>query len=240
VALQRGPIVYCAEWPDNGGTVRNLMLPNASALQPTARPDLLGGVTTLTGTADSLAYDASGKVVNTPTPFVAIPYYAWANRGRGEMMVWIPNTLASAHPTPVPTIASRAKVTTSRGNNPSAINDQSDPTSSEDQTSFFHWWPKKGTTEWAEMAFEGATTVSETEIYWFDDTHRGECRTPESWRLLYKDGESWKPVETTEPFGTALDTFNRVRFKPVNTTALRLEVKLKPNWSAGIQEWRVK
>ncbi|WP_227625074.1 glycoside hydrolase family 127 protein [Fimbriimonas ginsengisoli] len=240
VALQRGPVVYCAEWPDNGGKVRNLMVPNEAALHPTMQPDLLGGVVTLNGTAETLAYDKAGKVVSEPHPFVAIPYYTWANRGRGEMEVWLPNTEASAHPTPQPTIASQGKITTSRGTNPTAINDLSEPKTSEDETSFFHWWPRKGTTEWVELTFKEPATVSETEIYWFDDTHRGECRVPESWRLLYKDGDQWKPVETTDPYGVKLDAFNRLTFKPVTTSALRVEVKLQPNWSAGVQEWKVK
>ncbi len=53
-------------------------------------PGLLGGVTVITGRAFALAYDAAGKVAKTSQPFTAIPYYAWANRGRGEMLVWIP------------------------------------------------------------------------------------------------------------------------------------------------------
>ena len=45
------------------------------------------------------------------------------------------------------------------------------------------------------MAFAKPATVSETQIYWFDDTGRGGVRVPKSWRLLYKDGNGWKPVE---------------------------------------------
>jgi len=73
VAVQRGPLIYCAEWPDNGGKVSGLRLAGDSALRPLARPDLLGGVTVLRGAAITM-----------------IPYYAWANRGKGEMIVWLP------------------------------------------------------------------------------------------------------------------------------------------------------
>lgn len=80
VALSRGPLVYCAEWPDNGGRVLDLVLPDSQALRAEFRPGLLNGVTVIRGQAL-----AAGK----KKPFLAIPYYAWAHRGPGEMAVWL-------------------------------------------------------------------------------------------------------------------------------------------------------
>jgi DUF1680 family protein len=242
VALQRGPIVYCAEWPDNPhGHVRNLVLPDSAVLTSEFKPDLLHGVQIIKGRALALAYDEAGQVTKTEQDFVAIPYYAWANRGPGEMIVWLPNSESSARPLPFPTIASTSKVSTSGGQNPRAINDQAEPQSSRDPSnSFFHWWPRKGTTEWVEYTFAKPATVSETEIYWFDDTGSGQVRVPKSWRILYRDGAEWKPVENNEAYGVEKDRYNKVTFKPVTTTALRLEVTMQPDWSAGIQEWKVK
>jgi hypothetical protein len=201
VALQRGPLVYAAEWPDNpGGKVRNLMLTDATALSTEFRPGLLNGVQVITGRATALRNEADGRVATKAQDFTAIPYYAWANRGPGEMIVWFPTGEASARPQPLPTLASKSTVTSSpAGHDPRAVNDQSEPRSSRDgTTSFFHWWPEKGSTEWIEYAFEKPSTVSDVEVYWLDDTGSGECRTPASWRLLYKDGSDWKPVETAE------------------------------------------
>ena len=90
------------------------------------------------------------------------------------------------------------------------------------------------------MSFQNPTLVSETEVYWFDDTGTGQCRVPKAWRVLYKDGEEWKPVETSGSYGVDKDRYNKVMFKPVKTNALRLEVTLQPEWSTGIQEWKVK
>jgi uncharacterized protein len=73
VAIQRGPLMYCAEWKDNGGKVSDRLIPENSRLLPQQRPDLLDGVTILSGRQLTL-----------------IPYYAWANRGPGEMMIWFP------------------------------------------------------------------------------------------------------------------------------------------------------
>jgi len=90
VALQRGPIVFCAEWPDNPvGKVRNLLLPDDQPLTAQFEPHLLNGVETITGKAFNVTNDADGKIVKTEQEFKAIPYFAWANRGKGEMEVWL-------------------------------------------------------------------------------------------------------------------------------------------------------
>ena len=90
IALQRGPIVFCAEWPDNpNGKVRNLVLPDDQPLTATFEPSLLNGVETIQGRAFNVTKDAGGSLVKTEQDFKAIPYFAWANRGRGEMAVWI-------------------------------------------------------------------------------------------------------------------------------------------------------
>jgi len=55
-----------------------------------------------------------------------------------------------------------------------------------------------------------------------------------------KDGDQWKPVENLGPYGVEKDGYNKVAFKPVTAGGLRLEVTMRPNWSAGLQEWKVK
>jgi DUF1680 family protein len=241
VALQRGPIVYAAEWADNpGGKVRNLLLPTESRLTAALRPELLNGVVAVQGESVALAYDAAGQVQQTKQPFTAIPYHVWANRGRGQMAVWIPSDAAAVRPAAFPTIATTSKVSTSGRKYPGGINDGEEPRNSLDMSSFFDWWPTKGSTEWVEYAFAKTETVSEVEVYWFDDTGRGEVRVPQSWRVLYKDGNEWRPVENAGPYGVAKDGYNKVAFQPVTTGGLRLEVTLQPNWSAGVLEWKVK
>jgi uncharacterized protein len=247
VALQRGPIVYAAEWPDNpGGRVRNLVLPDANNLSAEFRPALLNGVEVIKGRAMALAYDAKGGVTKTSQELVAIPYATWANRGPGEMIVWLPRTDANARPTPFPTVATAATVTVStpgqgRGKSPRPINDGEEPRTSDDPSSYFDWWPTLGSKlEWVEMAFAKPATVSESSVYWFDDTGRGAVRVPASWRILYKDGAEWKPVDGVTPYGVARDAFNRVTFKPVTTSALRIEVTMQPKFSVGVQEWKIK
>lgn len=96
VALQRGPLVYCAEWPDNSGMVSNLILPANSTFKTEFKPDLLNGVTVLKSQAQVIAVDTNTNSVSTKTqPFVAIPYYSWAHRGEGEMMIWLPQKVSA-------------------------------------------------------------------------------------------------------------------------------------------------
>jgi uncharacterized protein len=92
VALQRGPLVYCAEWADNPNRqVRDLLLPDSASLSGQFVPDLLGGVVVISGRAIRQARDAAGQLAQIEEDFMSIPYYAWANRGPGEMIIWIRN-----------------------------------------------------------------------------------------------------------------------------------------------------
>jgi len=106
-ALQRGPLVYCVEWPDvKDGKVLGLMLPDDAEVSPEFRPDLLGGVEVLRGQAISLRWaDPEHKGMDREKiEFTAIPYYAWANRGPGKMAVWLARTESAARPLPCPTV----------------------------------------------------------------------------------------------------------------------------------------
>ena len=242
--------------------MRNIVLPDASALTAEFRPDLLNGVEVIKGRAFGLSYDAAGRAQKVAQPFMAIPYATWANRGRGQMQVWIANADAVAKPTPYPTVATTSTLTHSASTkNVRNIIDGEDPAASNDHTSYFDWGPRNGcpsaagadsaasageqarpcsTGEWIEMAFARPSTVSEAQIYWFDDTGQGGVRVPRSWRLLYKEGNDWKPVQASTPFGVAKDQYNTVRFAPVTNGALRLELVMQPNVSAGVQKWKVK
>ncbi len=83
-ALERGPLVYCAEGADNGGRVLDKVLSGNLHFQTQWRPNLLGGVVVITvstpGTKDLLTL---------------VPYYAWCHRGPNEMRVWFPTNEAA-------------------------------------------------------------------------------------------------------------------------------------------------
>jgi len=94
-AFQRGPLVYCLEWPDvEGGKVLNLMIEPDAPLEAAYRAGLLGGVTVLRGMGMEIVRSGE-QISKTPRAFEAIPYYAWAHRGPGQMAVWIAGTEAA-------------------------------------------------------------------------------------------------------------------------------------------------
>jgi len=241
VALQRGPIVYCIESPDvNDGHVVNLLMPDEAVISTEFKPDLLGGVQVLRGKAISLArLKNHQELKREKVEFTAIPYYAWAHRGRGEMAVWLARTESAARPLPAPTIASTSKASAS-GGDARALNDQREPRSSGDHSNrFLHWWPRKGTKEWVQYDFAESSKVSAVEVYWFDDTGRGECRLPKSWQLFYRDNDDWKPVQNPSGYGCEGNRYNRTTFDAVVTDGLRIEVQLPEKFSSGIHEFRV-
>ena len=82
-AIQRGPLVYALEGVDNDGKVLDIVAPLTTQFTPVERKDLLGGVTALTATVPASPEGGAARQIT------AIPYFAWANRGRGEMVVWI-------------------------------------------------------------------------------------------------------------------------------------------------------
>jgi len=115
------------------------------------------------------------------------------------------------------------------------------PRSSSDQSiPRMTWWPQRGTEEWLAYHFGQPKQVRQVQVYWFDDTGRGHCRVPQSWQVEWLDGETWKPVRSEDPYTTLPDRFNTVHFDPVKTQAIRIRVQLKPDFSAGVLELRVR
>jgi hypothetical protein len=122
-----------------------------------------------------------------------------------------------------------------------AICDGIEPKKSSDLKMPRHsWFPNRGTKEWVQLDFETTSKVSGSEVYWFDDTNTGECRVPESARILYKSGNEWKPVTAKSELGVDKDRWNGIEFDEVETTSLRLEAQLPKGYSAGVLEWKIK
>jgi hypothetical protein len=121
-----------------------------------------------------------------------------------------------------------------------ALNDGREPARSHDQSiPRFTWWNHRGSKEWVQYDFERPRTISKAKVYWYDDTGKGHCRPPKSWRLVVRRGDQWQPVSGASGYATALDRYNEVSFEKVETTAVRLEAELQPEFSAGILEWKV-
>ncbi len=254
IALERGPLVFCAEAIDNEGNICDLVVDSRSKLQYVFKTDLLNGIGTIQGTV-LRAQRGPNKTITTHTgKIVAIPFYAFGNRGKSEMSVWLAATPAKAFLPPASTLAARSKATSSCGNGtvadnypghtpptvarrmyPSsqdgsgdirAISDQVEPASSEDGSGrFLRLRPQTGSQAWVQYDFPEHARVSSVDIYWKDD--KQFCLLPQSWRLLYNDGSTWKPVRSADGFPVARDRYVTAAFEPVIASGLRIEIQLQ-------------
>ena len=244
ISVERGPIVYCAEWPDNTCDVLSVLV-NQDPQFVLGNKDIMNtNVLTLTTDAQTLNFDTNGKLQAKDERLVMIPYYAWAHRGNGKMSVWLPIDLNATTPALPPSIASESKVSASKNRLPalSAINDRLVPTDASDRSvPYTHWWPAKNTTEWLAYDFAEPQTVSTSTVYWFDDGPWGGCRVPKTWKLYYKtaDGE-WAEVKNPTEYGIEKGMPNIVNFDAVKTSAMKLEIVQPEEFSCGVFEWSVK
>lgn len=94
IALQRGPLVYCVEQVDNQDNAMNFIVPPDAHFTASFQKDLLGGVVTLQSKLPAATPSSDGKSIQvTKQTITAIPYFCWANRGNGEMQVWLPTKI---------------------------------------------------------------------------------------------------------------------------------------------------
>lgn len=242
MAVERGPIVYCAEWPDNSFNVLSLLMNQHPQFEVVERPDLLYGLNQIKTPVQTLEYDEQGRLVVKDQELTLIPYYAWAHRGPGNMAVWLPSEVRATRPVAIPTLASKSQVSASHpAKSLTAITDGLVPADENDRTiPYYHWWPKEGTTEWIVYEFPEKTEVSSSTVYWYDDAPWGSCRLPRSWKVYYKnEAGEWTPVPEADAYPVSKGNPNTVHFAPVSTPAVKLEVVLPEKYAAGMYEWEI-
>ena len=244
VSIERGPIVYCAEHPDNSFDIMGALI-NQNPQFTLGKGEIAGTpVQTLTTSAQTLNFNKQGKLEAQDQTLTLIPYYAWCHRGSGKMRVWLPQDLNATNPSQPETLASQSKVTSSTERMPalSAINDRLVPKDENDRSvPYTHWWPKKDCTEWLGYEFPQEATVQSATVYWYDDGPWGGCRVPQSWRILYQDQQGqWQPVTGADGYPTDKGAACTVNFDPVKTKALRLEVTLPADNATGLFEWSIR
>lgn len=98
IALQKGPLMYCAESADNAGSISSIVIPQQIVFSSKFDSKVLQGVNTIKGNVLRQT-DTLNPTKTIQVPFTAIPYYAWANRGKGEMMLWFPQQKKVVTPT---------------------------------------------------------------------------------------------------------------------------------------------
>lgn len=98
IAVERGPLVYCAETADNKFDLFHFVMPEKPALTLENRPDLINGINTLSASGQVLTTDKDGRVTVKDARLTLVPYYAWNHRGTGQMAVWFSSGLKDMLP----------------------------------------------------------------------------------------------------------------------------------------------
>lgn len=239
VCLTRGPLVYCAEQPDNEYPASNYIVnPSETPIQTaTFTEGILKGITHL-----SLEASALHGEQETPATLRLIPYYAWNNRGDNVTMnVWFARDKETAIQGTVRTTGNVADVNATHTHNNDdvyAIADGKHPKNSAD-TSIPRWtsWPQKGTPQQVEIKLKKEQSIESVSVYWYDD--KGGVQLPASWNMEYQSDGKWMPFQlyVTDHYQTLPDQFNMVHpAQPIKASALRLNIQPRKDAAAGILE----
>lgn len=237
LAVERGPVLYCAEAIDNGGSVLDKVLPaDAPFTRTTCR--ILGHVfPAFTAPAFARRRTVRSESVLRPVTLTLVPYFAWCHRGAGEMQTWFPTAADGAQE------QADCRFTASFCHAKDAVAALGDgilPKSSDDGSiRRFTFWDHCGTEEWVQCTFNQPEEVRAVDVYWFDDGQKGHCRVPASWRVQWRPSADapWRDIDAACP--VAKDRFCSAVFpNSVKAQALRLAVSLQKGWSGGILEWR--
>jgi len=241
IAMQRGPLIYCAEWPDNNtGNILNLMLDEDARFTEHKYSSLSKDVIVLKSTAYQTKRNLRGGVDRMKAePLKLIPYYLWNNRGPGQMMVWLPVSEFVTRPLPAATLAYQSTVKSSKvASDYSAVNDQIVPLYPGDRSpSNLNWWPVRNQWEYIQYDFPQPERISKAKVYWFDDAPDGGCRIPSDWEVLYLNGNIWEPVKAYNKYKVTRDRLDSIMFQPVVTSSVKLKILSQRRYSSGIYEW---
>ena len=146
--------------------------------------------------------------------------------GKSESMRLTPDTVSSSHFV----------------NHPDALFDREPiENSTNDNESSFVWVTSTSDKEWVQYNFLEPKEINYSRVYWLDDElDAGIIRSPEKYSLVYSANGEWNPIQLLESgYKTTKDQFNEIHFEPIKTRSIRLQVQIRPGFSAGIHEWTV-
>lgn len=250
VAFTRGPLVYCAEEPDNIREVQRLYIPELKIDFESSISTFDDGV--LKGIPKVII---EGKQVVSKTEVkdedvTLIPYYAWSNRGEGKtMLVWMPED----EETSISSLPELQYVYNINSINASFCEDVKDasieavcdgaiPGRSAERGSTKRWStaPKYGEPQWTIIEFKEESIVNSIGVYWADRSHHsGRVKVPKEWDIEFRSGNKWYPFDlyVTDAYRKALDQFNVVHpAKELVCDAIKINVTPYPEYAAGILE----
>ena len=238
VCITRGPILYCAEEPDNKENPSYYIVDQIGKEFTTERfsDGILKGIPALT--ADFKVMQLNKK--ETDATLTLIPYYAWNNRGDWKKMnVWFARnkeTLISSLPTVTDNI--RDVAATIICDDPYAPVDGKIPSSSADE-SVPRWtsFEEYGQPQQFTITLTETQDIESVNVYWFDNND--DVKIPASWSMDYHIDGEWREfkIYNTESFGVAKDRFNMVHpDRPIKADAIRINMIAQKDACVGILE----
>ena len=244
VCVTRGPLVYCAEQPDNEHPASNYILTDISQRGKIATfgEGIMNGIDNITLNATVLLDNGEEELQTAAAALKLVPYYAWNNRGDNVTMnVWFARDEQTAFEGTVHTVGNIRDVSATHtwgGDNVYAIADGKHPKHSHD-TSIPRWtsYDKVGKPQVVEVKLRKKQPIESVSVYWYQDSDG--VKLPVSWSMEYKNGDEWKEFKPyiTDRFGVELNQFNMVHpDKAVETQQLRLKIVPKPTAAVGILE----
>lgn len=239
VCITRGPLVYCAEQPDNEHPASNYIIADIDreCVVEKFTEGILEGISAISLDASALQED--GQV---PARLKLIPYYAWNNRGDNVTMnVWFARDANTAMQGTIRTVGNVKDVVATYTNGSDdvfAVADGKIPSKSFD-TSIPRWtsWAKKGIEQQIEIKLAKEQKIGSVSVYWYDD--EGGVQLPESWNLEYLHNGKWKNFKlyVTDHYGVLADQFNMVHpAEDIKADAIRLNIKPKAYAAVGVLE----
>ncbi|MBO4642559.1 MAG: glycoside hydrolase family 127 protein [Bacteroidaceae bacterium] len=242
VCVTRGPLVFCAEQPDNAMPAINYYIKRIGREGKIIRytTGIMKDIPILT-----LQANAMNDEQKKSASLNLIPYYAWNNREDNQSMnVWFardPKTLLEGLVRTVGNIKSAEATHTFANDEVTAVADGKIPSNSYD-TSIPRWtsWPQKGTPQQLMVELRKEQPIEAVSIYWYDD--KGGVQVPVSWSLEYRVNGEWTvwPLYTTDRYNNFPDQFNMVHpAKPIKADAIRVCMQPKSDSTVGILEMLV-
>jgi DUF1680 family protein len=239
LCITRGPLVYCAEQPDNKYPASHYIIPTISRKEQTSiiSEGILKGIPTISLEAEVLKAEET-----IPATLKLIPYYAWNNRGDNMTMnVWFAKDAETALQGITHTVGNVADVHathTFSGDEVYAIADGKLPKNSRDG-SIPRWtsWSQKGVKQQVEIKLKKEQPIESVSVYWYDD--KGGVQLPVSWEMEYHTNGQWHPFKlyVTDNYGIQPDQFNMVHpAEPIQADAIRLNIQPKKEATVGILE----
>jgi len=240
-AVQRGPVVFCAEGIDNGENFDSFKYLNNNELSSHFAANILGGTQVITLNPEQGDESPEDDVL-------LIPYYLWNNRGASKMQVWLSVYKEVTYPDSLILIEGDEFATTnyvSSWEDLNSIFDLYDPFNSTDKGpgAFGNWVSNGGTVgkwNWVQYNFQEEKTISSSEVYWWRDG--AGINIPDSSYLSYFDENLNKLIRipSTMKFGANIypDQYNKEVFPPIQTREIRLNF-FDLTMAQGILEWKV-